>query len=320
MLHALRHALPAAACALLLTSGATAGNLVVNGSFETGPVVNQFIDLPAGSTAIAGWTVGGFHIDYAASTTWNASDGSHSVDLDGSVATQPRNGSIFQSFATTPGQQYKVTFDLSGNTSGAPTVKQLEVSAGNAVQVYSCDIGTIVAYVPPLVIVYKPQTFLFTATSTMSTLTFKSLTQLGPALPGYGAVIDNVCVEPASPWTDLGFALAGVAGLPQLVGTGPLTAGSSGSIVLSHAAPSAPSLLFIALAAHPTPFKCGTLLPVPWVSTFALGTSPAGGIPLGWAAWPAGLSGLSLHFQYAVKDNAGICGVSLSNAVRGNVP
>ncbi len=317
--------LAAAAAALLLSTAAptplAAQNLLINGSFEAGTSPGLFIDLPGGSTAITGWTVGDFHIDYVSSATWNASDGVRSVDLDGSVNVQPRNGSIAQSFATTAGKQYVVTFDMSANPNGLPLVKEVEVSAAGTTQVFAFNIGSVIPFVPPLVLTYQHKSFTFTATAASTTLKFKSLTPLSGSPSGYGNVIDNVVVEAVNPaWTNLGFALPGVAGAPLLVGTGTLVAGSSGTLVLSQAAPSAPALLVIALAGNPTPFKCGTLVPVPVLTSFVLATSPGGGLPLGWAAWPAGLSGLAVHFQFGVKDAAAVCGVSLSNAVRGDVP
>jgi hypothetical protein len=122
------------------------------------------------------------------------------------------------------------------------------------------------------------------------------------------------------PWKDLGFGLAGVSGVPELTGTGTLIAGSTGALELTSAAPSAPALLFASLTSTPTPFKCGTLLPVPVAFKISSVTSPGGGIVLGWPSWPAGLSGQMLTFQHAVLDAAAPCGVALSNALQGNVP
>ena len=126
-------------------------------------------------------------------------------------------------------------------------------------------------------------------------------------------------VEP-SPWHFEGYALAGVAGPPLLAGTGTLATGSPGTLALTHAKPSAFTVLFISLAGATAPFKCGTLVPVPVSLQIPLFTNGAGNLPLGWAAWPGGLAGLSLHFQYAVQDPAALCGVALSNALRADVP
>ena len=125
---------------------------------------------------------------------------------------------------------------------------------------------------------------------------------------------------PPSPWSSLGFALPGAGGAPLLAGTGELTAGSAGSLVLSNAVASAPALLVVSLSKTPTPFKCGTLVPLPVVLSLFLSTSPGGGIPIAWGAWPANLSGFKLYFQYAILDGTAVCGASLSNAVRAKVP
>ena len=61
-------------------------------------------------------------------------------------------------------------------------------------------------------------------------------------------------------------------------------------------------------------------MPVPILLQLPLFTNGSGSINLGWAAWPAGLSGLELHFQYAIADASALCGVALSNALRASVP
>ena len=121
-------------------------------------------------------------------------------------------------------------------------------------------------------------------------------------------------------WTDLGSGLAGIAGIPALAGTGPLTPGSAGTLTLSGAAPSSPCALFASLVGTSAPFKCGTLVPVPVALQLVLATNGAGGLPLGWASWPSGLSGSSLYLQYAIADGAAVCGTALSNALRADSP
>lgn len=128
------------------------------------------------------------------------------------------------------------------------------------------------------------------------------------------------CVPAAGPWANLGHGLGGLAGDPLLFGTGTLQAGSDGWLVLVAAAGGSPAALFVSLSAVPTPFKGGTLLTVPVLATIPLATDGFGEIALPWLDWPAGLSGVSLHFQYAVQDAAGPKGVSLSNALRADVP
>ena len=123
-----------------------------------------------------------------------------------------------------------------------------------------------------------------------------------------------------SPWTDLGSGLAGIAGVPSLVGAGPLSAGSPGTLVLTGAAPASLAVLFTSLSSNPANFKCGTLVPVPVMLQVPLITNGAGSIPLGWPSWPAALGGNSLYLQYAISDASAVCGVSISNALRADVP
>jgi hypothetical protein len=135
-----------------------------------------------------------------------------------------------------------------------------------------------------------------------------------------GVSSDTSFFQGADPWTNLGNGLAGVNGVPVLLGTGPLTTGSPGALALTNAAPSAPCSLFISLSSSPANFKCGTLVPVPIAFQLLLFTNGSGNLPLAWPSFPGGLSGQSLYFQYAIADVAAICGTSLSNAERGDVP
>ena len=128
------------------------------------------------------------------------------------------------------------------------------------------------------------------------------------------------CSVAPSPWTDLGSGLAGVSGIPQLTGVGDLAAGTPGALALVDAAPSAPALLFLSTSSTPTPFKGGTLLAVPVLLALPLSSDPVGDILLPWAAWPSGLSGAGLFFQYGIQDVAAPKGVALSNALGAEVP
>jgi len=134
-----------------------------------------------------------------------------------------------------------------------------------------------------------------------------------------GPMVMQVNAEPV-PWIDLGFALPGVSGAPHLHGTGTLQAGTTGSLQLSSAAPSAPALLFISTTVAATPFKGGTLMPLPFELALSVPTDALGECLVPWAAWPPGLSGLSLFFQAAIQDTAAAKGVALSNALVADVP
>jgi len=138
--------------------------------------------------------------------------------------------------------------------------------------------------------------------------------------PGITDSADIVNVR-GGPWTDLGSGLAGVTGVPSLVGSGTLVAGSPGNLSLSNAATGSLCVLFVSFTSTPSPFKGGTLVPVPAFFSFSFFTNGSGGFVLPWAAWPPGLPpGATLYFQYGVQDPAAIVGVSLSNAVLATTP
>jgi choice-of-anchor C domain-containing protein len=201
----------AAAGVLALAAPAAQANLLVNGSFEVGPSPGAtFVNLSTGSTVVTGWTVTGLTVDYVGGL-WVASDGSRSIDLDGSVGSPFTNGGVAQTFATTPGMQYVVHFDLAGNPNNLPTLKPMRVSAGGQSQDFSFDIsGHSVSDMG-----WLAQTWTFNAVAATTTLEFRSLTQ-APKV-GWGAVVDNVSVtavpEPGTWALMLGglLAMAGVA-------------------------------------------------------------------------------------------------------------
>jgi len=175
-----------AAIALAGTTLAFSG--LTNGSFETGTYVDGgagFEQLNAGDTSIDGWTVDAGSVDWIG-TYWPAQDGSMSIDMSGADA-----GAISQTFATTIGNTYTVSFYLSGNPAGPPTVKTLDVSAtGGTVGQYTFDVtGNTLANMN-----WTAEVYSFLATSTSTTLSFVSTT------PGvFGPAIDNVAVTETVP-------------------------------------------------------------------------------------------------------------------------
>jgi choice-of-anchor C domain-containing protein len=194
-------------------SAASAASLLVNGSFEDGSedpddTPAGYLALGVGSTAITGWEVFNNPVEWIG-YLWAASDGTNSVDLDGSFAS-----GIRQTFATTPGETYVVTFDMAGNLSGSPVIKPLRISADGQFATFTVDTTDHQG------ITYVQQSWSFVADDASATLEFRSLTdditQNPGGVQGYGAVIDNVSAAavPAPPaiWL-LASALAGVAGI-----------------------------------------------------------------------------------------------------------
>jgi choice-of-anchor C domain-containing protein len=172
-----------------------------NGSFELGPDPGQLITLPAGSTDLTGWTVTSGTIDYTG-LTWQASQGSRSLDLSGLDA-----GQIGQTFDTILGATYQVLFDLAGNPAGSPVEKLLRVAAtGGTAQGYSFDTtGKTLTAMGWQTLAYN-----FTATSPSTTLLFTSLTDTA-----FGPALDNVRVS-----TDGLTPVPTPALLPGLIGMG----------------------------------------------------------------------------------------------------
>ncbi|MCB9916618.1 MAG: VCBS repeat-containing protein [Planctomycetes bacterium] len=124
----------------------------------------------------------------------------------------------------------------------------------------------------------------------------------------------------SSEWVGLGCGTQGIAGDPYLHITGSQTAGSTVTVNLTDAAPSAINALFLSASSTPVPFKGGTLWTFPVAVTINVFTD-AGGQTLFQLAWPAGVpSGTQLFWQFAIQDGSNPTGLTISNAVRGTTP
>jgi choice-of-anchor C domain-containing protein len=176
----------ASAVAVCLFAASPAhANLLTNGSFENGVGApsSSFSTLFSPNTDITDWAVTGGSIDWIADY-WQPSDGNHSIDLDGLFQA----GTLVTSFATTMGQTYRVSFDLAGNPDNGDPIKHLEVTAGAGSQTYTFDTtghshGSMG---------WETQTFDFTATSTLTSLSF--ISQDDPT-SAFGPALDNVSVD-----------------------------------------------------------------------------------------------------------------------------
>ncbi|MCC6715767.1 MAG: choice-of-anchor C family protein [Gammaproteobacteria bacterium] len=198
-----------AACLGLSAMAPAHANLVLNGSFET-PIVggSPFVTLNSGSLALPNWAILG-SIDHIGSY-WQASDGNQSIDLNGYGLV----GTISQSFATTPGQLYELTFDMAGNPD-FDSVKTLLVQIDSIAQLFNFDsTGKSNGAMG-----WVSHSLVFTATDALTTLMFQSLTFDFLAAPpvenvfSFGPALDNVAVNavpvPAAVWL-LGSALLGL--------------------------------------------------------------------------------------------------------------
>ncbi len=170
-----------------ITSAALVGT---NGGFEIGTDPGVFSTLTAtNNTDITGWTVGSGEIDYIGSY-WQASDGTRSLDLNGTVP-----GSISQTLATTVGATYAVNFHLSGNPDIGPTAKVVRVSATGGTPAFAdFTYDTAIKNNTKTDMMWESDTFTFVASTTSTTITFASQTDgaAGPAL-------DNVSIQETLP-------------------------------------------------------------------------------------------------------------------------
>lgn len=190
-----RTALVAVTVAALLSAGsglalaapaAAAVSRFDDGSFEyPAAPVNAFTTVGAGQS-IGPWKVTGGAVDLIGAGFWQAAEGDQSVDLNGS---QP--GAIAQTFATTAGQRYTVTYSLAANPEGGPAVKTGRVLLdGQNIQDFSFDSTGRTR--PAMGYVTRQVTFVAGAAST--TIGFAS-TVAG----AYGPVIDDVRVQSCCP-------------------------------------------------------------------------------------------------------------------------
>jgi choice-of-anchor C domain-containing protein len=110
------------------------GNLLINGSFESGPKVHGYLLFPVGSAALPGWQIIRGSVE-TIGNYWLPSQGDRSLDLDGTSF-----GAIRQMFPTVPGQRYRVTFDLAANPDwNSPPLKRLRVRAAGETADFAFD-------------------------------------------------------------------------------------------------------------------------------------------------------------------------------------
>ena len=148
---------------------------------------------------IGPWTVGGGGVDWITGY-WQPAEGDGSVDLSGNA-----DGSVSTILSTVVGQDYTVNFYMAGNPDGAPTIKTLDLQAGNLDETFNFDVtGNSLGSMG-----WVLETAVFTATGTQTTLlTFTS--QAGTA---YGPALDGVTVTTVPEPATYAFALLGLAGI-----------------------------------------------------------------------------------------------------------
>ena len=174
------------------------------GSFELGSFVNSggsYMRLGAGSSALAGWSVGGAGVDWVAAPVHAAADGVKSLDLAAQTG-----GWIETLIPTIPGGIFNVAFDAYAGqnpNTGSLTFGSFAPQLFSAAPV--ADAGTAT---------YQHFVFSYIADSESAILRFEAASS-----DGFGPVIDNVVVtdppttngEPSVP--EPAFGLAGCLAL-----------------------------------------------------------------------------------------------------------
>ena len=222
------------AIGIALVPATVRADLIINGSFDTfvvtppqdvnfGGWVRYFSPPP--NTDITGWTVSGTpsdgapnNVDLVHNSTYPSftnTPGSNSLDMEGAIGA---SGVIFQSFATTPGDTYTLSFEYANNPMPGPgssgSMNVLVTGAGTLLNQDVTHSGSLFTNMN-----YQLFSQTFVADSTTATVQFEALTN-----SGFGIALDAVSVnlsgtpppvpEPSS-IVLLGSGLLGLASLLQ---------------------------------------------------------------------------------------------------------
>src|ERR1700733_9150115 len=178
---------------LLLPVSPSWANLIVNGSFESfvvagtdtnfGTFVRYFS--PPDNTDITGWTITGSsganpnNVDPVHNPLYPAFSGMQSLDMEGAVGA---SGVISQSFATTSGKTYNLSFDYANNPDGGSGAMMNALVSGTSALLnqnvsHTGSTGASMNYV-----LFSQN---FVADSAKTTLQFSALTN-----SGFGIALD----------------------------------------------------------------------------------------------------------------------------------
>jgi choice-of-anchor C domain-containing protein len=180
--------------AALAFAGVAQADGLQDGSFEQGASAGSYTTEDTHGS-IGAWNVTSGNVDLIG-TYWQAPPtGGYSVDMNGSDA-----GTISQSF-TLPAGQYTLSFYLAGNPDDGNTTKSVQVSAGDASQMFVFHN----ADASETSMGWALETLTFT-TDGSTTVTFSSPTSGTP----YGAAIGGVSVSAVPEPGSVGLLLAGL--------------------------------------------------------------------------------------------------------------
>jgi choice-of-anchor C domain-containing protein len=135
-------------------------------------------------------SVGNIDWESAPGCGWVPSDGSNSLDLVGTGGI----GGIQQTFDTTPGVTYRVSFDLAGNYAAPPIIKPLAVTINGVTTNFTFDTTGKSQFNMG----WTTHTLSFVAASNSSTINFVSDVTASGGTLNAGAALDNVRITPVT--------------------------------------------------------------------------------------------------------------------------
>ena len=144
--------LPMATAAAVANRSETLGpNIAVNGGFERGSDPGSYLDIPAGTRYLEGWTSVGSHVQLIG-TYWRAKEGTRSLALNtygnyptGSKITPPGTSGVRQTLTTVTGRRYRVTFYQAGSPSDH-TLSTVQLAIGGTSKEYTFRPDTKAGY------------------------------------------------------------------------------------------------------------------------------------------------------------------------------
>lgn len=176
--------------AAVLASTAARADLIVNGGFEQPATTGQGGLFAAGDPSITGWTIVSGSVDIHNSSLFDPFEGRQALDLDGASA-----GTIEQTFATSAGGSYVLSFEYANNPFGvtSPATALASLFGAGATPLLSQAISHSGSSARAMN--YTLFTAAFTADSATTRLRFASTDS--PASVN-GIVLDAVSVNPTA--------------------------------------------------------------------------------------------------------------------------
>ena len=129
-----------------------------------------------------------------------------------------------------------------------------------------------------------------------------------------GIEVDHLQFATPGPWSVLAGGKAGSLGLPLLLGSGDLDAGSSNQLSLLSGHPLSTATLVVGATLLDAPFKGGTMVPFPTLLV-PLPTDASGATTLPFVL-PSLPPGIALWFQFWIQDPLATHGLSASNGLK----